>query len=53
MNGENQPLVTNEPVEFEKEPIEFQDLRKITHHFRGIYGMHLKLMKRKLKNCNM
>ena len=37
MNGENWPLVTDEPVEFEKEPVEVQDFRKITHHFRRIY----------------
>ena len=35
MIGENGQLVTNEPVEFEKEPVEFQDFRRITDHLRG------------------
>ena len=34
INGENQLLVTNEPVEFEKSPIEVRDCKKITDHFR-------------------
>ena len=34
--GENQQLVTNEPVEFEKLLVEVDDRRKITDHFRGI-----------------
>jgi hypothetical protein len=33
MNRENQPLVTNEPVEFEKWMVEIQNFRKITLHF--------------------
>ena len=37
MIGENRQLVTNEPVEFEKEPVEVDDYRKITDHFRGLY----------------
>jgi hypothetical protein len=41
--GENRQLVTDEPVEFEKQPVEIQDFGKITHHFRGIYGIYLKL----------
>ena len=33
MIGENQQLVTDEPVEFEKSPVEVhQDCRKITDH---------------------
>ena len=36
MIGENRHLVTNEPVEFEKYPVEAQDYREITGHFRGI-----------------
>ena len=35
MIGENRQLVTNELVEFEKIPVEVQDCRKITDHFRG------------------
>ena len=37
MNGENRLLVTDEPVEFEKYPIEVQDFNKIPNHLRGIY----------------
>ena len=39
MVGENRQLVTNEPVEFEKELVEIQDCRKITDHFIGIHGI--------------
>ena len=41
--GENRQLVTDEPVEFEKKPVEVQDYycRKIPDHFRGIYGLQL------------
>ena len=37
MNTENRQLVTDEPVGFEKLPVEVQDFRKITNRFRGIY----------------
>jgi hypothetical protein len=37
MIGENQQLVTDEPVEV-------QDFRRLTNHFRGIYGICLKLI---------
>jgi hypothetical protein len=43
MNEENRLLVTDEPVEI-------QDFRKITVHFRGICGLYLKLFK---KNQNI
>ena len=54
MIGENQQLVTNEPVEFEKEPVEVQDYRKITDHFRGIYRIYPNLTKenRRMSTCN-
>jgi hypothetical protein len=39
-------LVTNEPVELEKQPVEVQDYRKNTHHFKGMYGITLKLVKK-------
>ena len=45
MIGENRQLVTNEPVEFEKYPVEVQDCRKITDHSRGIYGIYPDLKK--------
>ena len=34
MIGENRQLVTYEPVEFEKLPVEVQDCMKITNHLR-------------------
>ena len=43
--GENRPIVTDEPVEFEKEPVEVQGCRKITSHFRGIYRIYPNLIK--------
>ena len=45
MIGENRQLVTNEPVEFEKEAVEVQVCRKITGCFRGIYRIHPDLIK--------
>ena len=30
--GESRPLVTYEPVKFEKQPVEVQDFKKTTHH---------------------
>jgi hypothetical protein len=46
------PLVVDEPVEFEKQPVECQDVRKkIIHHFRGIYGICFKLTKKKPTRC--
>ena len=54
LNKENQLLFTNEPIEFEKQPVDAQDFRKFTHHFRDIRGIHLKLIKktRKIRSCN-
>jgi hypothetical protein len=45
MIEENRQLVTNEPVEFEKDAVEAQDCRKITDRFRGNYRVHPILMK--------
>jgi hypothetical protein len=45
MIGENWQLVTDEPVEFEKLPVEVQDCRNITDHFRGIYRIYSNLIK--------
>ena len=47
MIGENRQLVTDEPVEFEKEPVEVEDFRRITDHFRRIYGIHPQINKKK------
>ena len=45
MIGENRQLVTNELVEFEKEPVEVQDGRIITDHLRGIHRIYPNLIK--------
>jgi hypothetical protein len=42
MIGENRQLPTDELVEFEKKPVEVQDCRKITDHFREIYRIYPK-----------
>ena len=44
MIGENQQLVTVNHVSFKKQPIEIQDFRRITDHFRIIYGIYLNLL---------
>ena len=31
MNGENHLLVVDEPVQFEKQPVEVQDFKKVTY----------------------
>ena len=41
MIRENGQLVTDEPVEFEKWPVEVPDFRRITDHFRGMNGIYL------------
>ena len=47
MIGENRQSVTDEPVEV-------QDCRKITDHFRGIYSVYPNLIKknRRMPTCN-
>ena len=54
MIGENRQLVTDEPVEFEKLPVEVKDCRKITDCVRGIYRIYPNLIKenRRLSTCN-
>ena len=39
MNMVNMLLVTNEPTEFEKSPVEVQDFENIRNPFEGIYKM--------------
>ena len=46
-------LVTDEPVEFEKESVEVGDLKRISDHFRGIYRMYLKFHKANPEDVNM
>ena len=40
MIGENPLVVTDEPVEFENQPVEVGDRRLINDHFRGIFRMN-------------
>ena len=49
MIRENRQIVTNEPVEFEEHPVEFQDVRKITDHFRGIHRIK---ENQRMSTCN-
>ena len=42
MSVKNRWLVADEPVEFKKQPVEVQDFRRFTAHFRGIYRINLK-----------
>ena len=39
MSGENRQLVTDEPVEFEKQPVKVEDCRKIADHLSGSCGI--------------
>ena len=52
--GENRRLVTHEPVELDKYPVEVQDCMRITNHFKGIYRIYPNLIKenQKLSTCN-
>ena len=50
MNRENQPLVTCEPIEFEKYAVEIQDLKKITDCFKRIYRIYLVLTTKNRKS---
>ena len=53
MSGENRPLVTDDPVEFEKQPVEVQDFRKIAHHYwRNPWNIP-QITKAKLKDHNL
>ena len=53
MNGENRLLVTDEPVEFEKQLVEVQDFKKTSNLFTGIQRIYLKVIKKILKDVNM
>ena len=54
LSGENRRLVTDEPDEFEKSPVEVPDFRRITDHCRGICRrMYLKWMKAKPEDVKM
>ena len=51
--GENRQSITNEPIEFKKQPVEVQDCKKIPDHFRGIYRLYPNLIKENPKDVNM
>ena len=52
--GKNRQLVTDELVEFEKEPVEVhRDFKRISDRFRGIYRIYLKWMTTKPEDVNM
>ena len=53
MIGKDRQLVTDEPVEFEEQPVEVEDCRKITDQFTGIYRIYLKLMKGKPQDVDI
>ena len=54
MIGENRQLVTNEPVEFEKQPGEVQECRKIADQCRGNYRIYPDIRKGnwRMSTCN-
>ena len=53
-SGKSRRLVTDELVEFEKQPVEVQDCRKFTDHVRGIYRIYFNLIKEnwRMSTCN-
>ena len=54
MNGENWPLVTDEPVVFEINQFIFKTAEKLPlDHYGGIYRRYLKLIKKNPKTINM
>lgn len=54
MNGENWPLVTDEPVVFENNQFIFKTAEKLPlDHYGGIYRRYLKLIKKNPKTINM
>ena len=54
MIRENQQLVTDEPVEFEKQQVEVQDCKTITDRFKRIYRIYPNFIKenRRMSTCN-
>ena len=53
MIRENRQLVTDEPVEFEKLPVEVQDCRQTTDHLRGIHRIYPNLIEEIPEDINM
>ena len=54
MNMENWTPITDEPIEFEKQPVQIQDFGKIIDLFKGTCIPFLKLIKKnqKMSTCN-
>lgn len=54
MNGEDQSVVTDEPVELEKTVVDVQDFRRNIDHFRRICGINLKQTNKnqKMSTCD-
>ena len=54
MIGENRQLVTDELFEFEKYPVEVQDFKKITKHYKEIYKIYPNLINKnqRMSTCN-
>ena len=46
-------LVADEPVKFEKQPVEVQGFGNITDCSRGIYGIYIDMLKKKPEDVNM
>ena len=53
MIEENRQFLIDEPVEFEKQPVEVQECRKISDHFRGIYRIYPNFSRGKSEDVNM
>ena len=49
INTENQPLLKNEPVEFEQQLVQVKTLGKLLTTLNGIYGICLQINKEKGK----
>ena len=54
MNGENQPLVIDEPVGLKNNRLKFKMIGKLPIILKGIHRIHLNLMKnkRRISTCN-
>jgi hypothetical protein len=46
MNGENQQIAIDEPVEFEKQSVKVEDFKKTTDHFSGIWEIYPSLIRK-------
>jgi hypothetical protein len=53
MNGEHWPELIDKLVEFDKWLVKIQELKEITNHFKGMYKIYLKLMKKPPIDHNM